>query len=89
MNDEEKLSQILPIAKLSGVIENKGEAGSCSLVFALEVEDADDDPAGYIYLSYASMLDALRFAQEQVIIPPLSAHWWARVERTDGCTFQG
>ncbi len=54
-----------------------------------QVEDAADDHSAHLHLSYAAMLAALRFAEEQKIIPPLSPHWWARVEQTDGCTFQG
>lgn len=53
MNNEEKLSQTLPIAKLSGVIENKRGSGACSLVFALQVDhEAYDDPEAYRYLSW-------------------------------------
>lgn len=78
---------MLPIAKLSGVIENKGEPGACSLVFALCVDGAAD-PAGCVYLTHGLLLDALRFAQEQRIMLPLSEHWWARAEQTDGCTLQ-
>ncbi len=33
----------LPIAKLSGIIENAGIPGACSIVFALQVGDASEN----------------------------------------------
>ena len=71
MKHEQMLSKKLPIAKLAGVIENTEGSGSCRLVFALQPDDSVDDPGGYVYLNYGLMLDALRFAQEQGIIPSL------------------
>lgn len=72
----------LPLARLAGVIETRGEPAACSLVFELVTE------SGHTYsLTYGAMMQALRFAQEQAIIPALSEHWWARIGRSDGCTF--
>ncbi|KPY21351.1 hypothetical protein ALO54_200244 [Pseudomonas syringae pv. philadelphi] len=72
----------LPIARLVGVTEVQGEASACSLVFELE------SAAGQkLNLTYGSVMEALRFAQQQAVMAPLSEHWWARVERYDGCTF--
>lgn len=71
-----------PIARLAGVIEEKGEYAGCSLVFELVTEDGRT-----FDLTYGAILEALRFAQEQAIMPALSEYWWARVGRHDGCTF--
>lgn len=70
----------LPIARLAGVTEYPGEIHACSLVFQLKTETGLS-----IQLRYADLMAALRFAQEQGVLSPLSAHWWARVERYDGC----
>jgi hypothetical protein len=72
----------LPIARLAGVIETPGEHAACSLVFELETEYG-----GTVRMTYGQIMEALRFAQEQAIMPALSAHWWARTGRTDGCSF--
>lgn len=63
----------LPIARLSGMIYNEGERGACSLVFQLETESGTQ-----IMLSYGKLMEAIRFAQAEGVIPPLSVHWWAR-----------
>lgn len=72
-----------PIASLSGMIYNEGERGGCSLVFELETESGKK-----LLLPYGKLMEAIRFAQTEGVIPPLSAHWWARTGKTDGCTFQ-
>lgn len=72
----------LPIARLVGVIEIPGEHAACSLVFELETECG-----GTVRMTYGQIMEALRFAQEQAIMPALSEHWWARTGRTDGCSF--
>ena len=72
----------LSIAQLAGVVETPGEPAACSLVFELETDDGRT-----IRLTYGQVLEALRFAQEQAIMPALSEHWWARTGRTDGCSF--
>jgi hypothetical protein len=76
MNDTETLS----IARLAGVIENPGEPAACSLVFELATEDGRT-----FHLTLGMLLETLRFAQDQGIMPALSEHWWARTGRTDGC----
>lgn len=73
----------LAMAYLAGVIEQDGEPGSCSLIFVLEPEYGQK-----IHLSYGMLMNAIEFAQDQRIIPPLSAHWWARTGNYDGCLFQ-
>ncbi|MDD5395323.1 MAG: hypothetical protein PHE17_20050 [Thiothrix sp.] len=71
----------LPIVRLSGVIETLGERSACSLVFQLETE------AGKVFhLPYGLLMETLRFAEKERVIPPLSPHWWARIGSTDGCT---
>jgi hypothetical protein len=76
MNDTENL----PLARLAGVIETPGEPVACSLVFELETEN------GRVYrLTYTAVMDALRFAQDQAIMPALSEHWWARTGATGQC----
>ena len=73
-----------PIAYLSGVIENPGEHAACSLVFQLETA------AGNVFpIHYRLLMETLRFAEKEGVIPPLSPHWWARIGSTDGCTIQG
>ena len=73
-------AETLPIARLAGVIENPGEPAACSLIFALETED------GRAYrLTYGAVMNALRFAQDQGIMPALSEHWWARIGAADPC----
>lgn len=72
----------LPIARLEGVIEMVGDPAACSLVFELKTESGQE-----FHLTYGKMMEALRFAQEQGIMPALSEHWWARTGRRDGCTF--
>lgn len=72
----------LPMARLAGVIETQGEYAACSLVFELETENGRT-----FSLPYGAMIEALRFAQEQAIMPALSEYWWARIGRRDGCTF--
>jgi hypothetical protein len=71
-----------PMARLAGVIETPGEHAACSLVFELETEGG-----GTVRMTYGQIMEALRFAQEQAIMPALSEHWWARTGRTDGCSF--
>ena len=70
----------LPIARLAGVIETPGEHAACSLVFELETEGGRT-----VRLTYGLLMQALRFAQEEAVMPPLSEHWWARTGRGDGC----
>lgn len=70
----------LPVARLVGVIENGGEHGACSLVFVLETEKGQT-----MNLTYGLLMEALRFAQNESIIPALSADWWARTGARDGC----
>lgn len=71
----------LPLARLAGVIETPGEHAACSLIFELVTD------SGPTYrLTYGAMIEALRFAQEQAIMPPLSEHWWARIGQHNGCT---
>lgn len=70
----------LPIARLAGVIETPGEHAACSLVFELETEGGQS-----VRLTYDLLMQALRFAQEEAVMPPLSEHWWARAGRGDGC----
>ncbi|SFY33934.1 hypothetical protein [Azotobacter vinelandii] len=72
----------LPIFRLVGVIENPGEYAACSLVFELESEDGRVQ-----HLTYGALMEALRFAQRQAIMPALSEDWWARTGNRDGCTF--
>lgn len=71
-----------PMARLAGVIEARGERTACSLVFELETEGGRT-----FSLTYGAMIDALRFAQDQAIMPALSEYWWARIGQSDGCTF--
>lgn len=71
-----------PMTRLAGIIETQGEYAACSLVFELETESGRT-----FSLTYGAMIEALRFAQEQAIIPALSEYWWARIGRHDGCTF--
>lgn len=73
----------LPIARLSGMIYNEGERGACSLVFELETETGNK-----LMLPYGKLMEAIRFAEAEGVIPLLSAHWWARTGKTDGCTLQ-
>ncbi len=73
----------LPIARLSGMIYNEGERGACSLVFELETEAGNK-----LMLPYGKLMEAIRFAQVEGVIPPLSAHWWARTGNTYGCALQ-
>ena len=75
-------SRKLPIARLVGVTEFKGEGQACSLVFELKSTSGQT-----LILTYGSVMKALRFAQQQAVMAPLSEHWWARVEKYDGCTF--
>ena len=72
----------LPVARLSGVIETKGEHTACSLVFEFTT-----DGGRTIRLTYGALMEALRFAQQQEIMPPLSEHWWARTGRSNDSTF--
>ncbi len=71
-----------PIARLDGVIEPSVENGACALVFELKTDDGN-----IVHLTYGELIEALSFAQEEGIIPTLSAHWWARIRREDGCAF--
>lgn len=71
----------IAIARLTGVIEIPGEYAACSLVFELETEDGRT-----FSLTYGTMMEALRFAQKQAIMPALSEYWWARIGLHDGCT---
>lgn len=71
-----------PVARLIGVTETLGEGCACSLVFELESESGQR-----LTLTYGHVMQALRFAQQQAVMAPLSEHWWARVEKYDGCTF--
>ncbi|CZT26106.1 hypothetical protein [Pseudomonas cerasi] len=71
-----------PVARLIGVTENSGEGCACSLVFELESASGQR-----LTLTYGNVMEALRFAQQQSVMAPLSEHWWARVEKYDGCTF--
>ncbi len=71
-----------PIAQLVGVIEHSGEHAACSLVFHLEAEGGQS-----FTLTYGHVIEALRFAELQGAVPALSAHWWARIGDSDGCTF--
>jgi hypothetical protein len=57
----------LPIARLAGVIETPGEHAACSLVFELETGDGRS-----VRLTYDLLMQALRFAQEEAVMPPLS-----------------
>lgn len=84
MDQTESFNQqdCLPIARLLGVTETPGEGRACSLVFELESALGQR-----LTLTYGNVMEALRFAQEQAVMAPLSEHWWARVERYDGCTF--
>ncbi|BAP88336.1 predicted protein [Burkholderiales bacterium GJ-E10] len=68
----------IAIARLAGVIETPGERAADSLVFVLETEDGRT-----IRVSYGLLMESLRFAQAQGIMPPLSEHWWARIADTD------
>jgi hypothetical protein len=63
----------LPIARLAGVIENPGEYTPCSLVFVLQTGQGQT-----IHLNYEMLMQTLRFAQEQGVIPALSVQWWAQ-----------
>lgn len=72
----------LPIARLVGVTEVQGEGKACSLVFELQSASGQT-----LTLTHGSVMEALRFAQQQSVMAPLSEHWWARVEKFDGCTF--
>jgi hypothetical protein len=74
----------IPIARLTGVVERPGEHAACSLVFQLETDDGK-----VFHIHYGLLMETLRFAEKEGIIPPLSPHWWARIGSTDGCTFQG
>jgi hypothetical protein len=69
------------MARLAGVIETPGEHAACSLVFELETEGG-----GTVRMTYGQIMEALRFAQDEAIMPALSEHWWARTGRTDGCS---
>lgn len=73
----------LPIARLSGMIYNEGERGACSLVFELETEAGNK-----LMLPYGKLMEAIRFAQSEGVIPVLSEHWWARTGNPDGCALQ-
>jgi hypothetical protein len=70
----EKLNprKTLPVAYLAGVIENSGEYDACSLVFVLETEHGHT-----INLNYEMLMQALRFAEEQGVMPELTTEWWA------------
>ena len=72
----------LPVVCLVGVSEIDGECTACSLVFELEGAMGQK-----LTLTYGLVMETLRFAQEQRVMPSLSEHWWARVERYHGCTF--
>lgn len=74
--------QPIPIARLAGVIETPGEPAACSLLFELETESGRK-----VTLTYGLVMEALRFAQDQAVMPSLSEHWWARTGRRDGCPF--
>ncbi|WNV05908.1 hypothetical protein RP726_05710 [Candidatus Methylospira mobilis] len=73
----------IPVAYLTGVIETPGSPSACSLIFELETETGHK-----VILTYGLLMETLRFAQDQAIMPPLSEHWWARIGGTNGCTFQ-
>lgn len=76
-----QVTKIPPTAYLVGVTENPGEHHACSLVFTMETK------TGKTYeLTYGLLMETLRFAEQEKIIPPLSPHWWARIGDTDGCT---
>lgn len=72
----------LPVVRLVGVTEIDGESTACSLIFELEGAAGQS-----LTLTYGLVMEALRFAQVQGVMPALSEHWWARVEKYDGCTF--
>lgn len=72
-----------PVARLDGVIETPGEHAACSLVFVLQTRTGSR-----FHLPYGLLLEALRFAEAEGMMPPLSPHWWARAGSTDGCTLQ-
>ena len=72
----------LPIAHLVGVTEHDSEPANCSLVFTLETKDGVQ-----FELPYGVLMEAMRFAQEQKIIPALSSEWWGRIGETYGCFF--
>lgn len=71
----------MSIARLVGVIEHEGEPGACSLVFVLETEEGEIE-----HLTYGTLMEALKFAGERSILPPLSSSWWSRVSEYDGCS---
>lgn len=68
-----------PIARLVGVTHYEGDHSECSLVFELETEGGER-----VKMTYGTLMMALRFAQEQEIMPPLSVDWWARSEHWNG-----
>lgn len=70
------------ISRLVGVVERAGEHKACSLVFMLETECGQSHT-----LTYGHLIGALRFSEQQAVIPAHSAHWWARIGDSDGCTF--
>lgn len=70
-------------SRLVGVSERDGPRTHCSLVFHLE------DPTGMRFnLRLYDILEALRFAERQRVVEPLSAAWWACTEFLDGCSVQ-
>ena len=42
-------------------------------------------PGERLDLTHANIMQALRFAQESGVIPPLPEDWWARDGGTHGC----
>lgn len=69
----------LPLAQLIGVVSNANH-GNCALVFEMATPDGQR-----LSLPYGKVMEALKFAQQQGVMPPLSAHWWARIGETHGC----
>ena len=70
-------------ANLTGFTEQFGELTTTSLVFHFQ------DAAGVRYdLSLGHVLLALKFAEEEGVITPYPDEWWAKVGRSDGCSFQ-
>lgn len=79
-----QLTDTLPQeAVLIGATHYKGEPSSCSVVFHLE----DATNASY-NLTLGTLFEALRFAEKEGVLEPLSAHWWARAGIGDGCQLQ-
>lgn len=70
-----------PVALLLGVTETRTDHAPCSLVFTLETQ-----PGQTFTLTLSQVMAALRFAQRQAIMLPLSGDWWARTGLEDGST---